>query len=153
MPHRPERWSKQKECTILKKDQLTGIMPRPTKKAHASAVSGDSAKTSDIAPESAAALTPDAPPSTTPLPADAAPLFAAGSDAPEPVVVKPKSAKASRRAKTCERCDERRKREREYARVSRERARIARLEKKDEAATEPEKAADKPEAEGMKTSE
>jgi hypothetical protein len=127
-------------------------MPRPTKKTHASAVSGDSAKTSDIAQESVAALTPDAPPDTT-LPADVVPSFAAGSDAPEPVVVKPKSPKASRRAKTCERCDERRKREREYARVSRDRARIARLEKKGEAATEPEKVAEKPEAEGMKTSE
>lgn len=127
-------------------------MPRPTKKAHASAVSSDSAKTSDVAQEpvvdSAAALTVDAP-----VAADALPPFAAGVDAPAPVAAKPKSPKASRRAKTCERCEERRKREREYARVSRDRARTARLEKKGEVAADQEKAADKPEEEGMKASE
>ena len=123
-------------------------MARPTKKVHASAVSGDSAKTSDTAQDP---LAPDAP-----IAADAPPTFAAGVDAPEvAVAVKPKSAKASRRAKTCERCEERRKREREYARVSRDRARTARLEKKGETAPAAgeEKATEKPADEGMKTSE
>jgi hypothetical protein len=128
-------------------------MARPTKKVHASAASGDSAKTSDTTQESVvAAAAPLA--SDAPLAADAPPTFAAGVDAPEvAVAVKPKSPKASRRAKTCDRCEERRKREREYARVSRDRARTARIEKKGETAVEEEKVAEKPVDEGMKTSE
>jgi hypothetical protein len=128
-------------------------MARPPKKVHASAVSGDSAKTSDTAQEgvvvTAAPVVADAP-----VAADAPALFATGVDAPEPAaVVKPKSAKASRRAKTCERCEERRKREREYARVSRDRARVARLDKKGETTAEQEKVAEKPEDGSMKASE
>jgi hypothetical protein len=50
--------------------------------------------------------------------------FEAGT-APPAVVAgddKPKKPKAARKPKPCSRCDERRKREREYARVSRQRA-------------------------------
>ena len=120
---------------------------RPVKKTDSAVMSSDGAKTSDADPTAA-------PPVETAQVTGDAPLFTPGADAPVEVKeVKAKSPKASRRAKTCERCDERRKREREYARVSRDRARIARLEKKRETATEPEKASDKPEAEAMKTAE
>jgi hypothetical protein len=109
-------------------------------------MSSDSAKTSDVDPAVAPAV--DAAQAV-----GDAPLFAPGVDAPVEVKEVKKSPKASRRAKTCERCDERRKREREYARVSRDRARIARLEKKGETVAGVEKASDKPDVEGMKASE
>jgi hypothetical protein len=122
-------------------------MARPVKKVDSDVTSGDSAKTSDAAP------TPALPVDAPQVVGDAS-SFAPGVDAPVEVKeVKAKSPKASRRAKTCERCDERRKREREYARVSRDRARAARLEKKGETAAEPEKASETPEAEAMKTAE
>ena len=122
-------------------------MARPVKKVDSVVTSGDSAKTSDVVPSAEAVV-------ETSVAAGDAPLFAPGAEAPVEVKeAKAKSPKASRRAKTCERCDERRKREREYARVSRDRARIARLEKKGETAAQPEKVSETPEAETMKASE
>ena len=93
-------------------------MPRASKKVPVVVVSSDSAKMSDTIPSTEAAV-------EGALPVDAADSsFAVG--AKEAVEGKKlKSPKASRRAKTCDRCDERRKREREYARVSRDRARCA----------------------------
>lgn len=122
-------------------------MARPVKKVDSIVTSGDSAKTSDVDPSVEAVV-------ETSVAAGDAPLFAPGAEVPVEVKeTKAKSPKASRRAKTCERCDERRKREREYARVSRDRARIARLEKKGETAAQPEKVSETPEVETMKASE
>jgi len=122
---------------------------RPVKKTDSDVMSSDSAKTLDADP--AAALPVEAAQAAE-VTGDA-PVFAPGADAPVEVKEVKTKPKASRRAKTCERCDERRKREREYARVSRDRARIARLEKKGETAAEPEKVSENPEAEAMKTAE
>lgn len=111
-------------------------MPRASKKVPVVAVSSDSAKMSDTIPSTEAVV-------EGALSVDAAGLsFAVGVK--EAVGdKKPKSPKASRRAKTCDRCDERRKREREYARVSRDRARSAKqsakasVESGDVASSEP----------------
>ena len=132
-------------------------MARPTKKVNAVVMSGDSEKTSDA--DQVAEQVTKTPVDTAPA-VESDPLFAAGVDAPEVKETGKKSPKASRRAKACARCDERRKREREYARVSRDRARIARLAMKGEVDGEAKEKSEKPEAdkvevaeEGMKTQE
>jgi len=75
-------------------------------------------------------------------------LFSPGVALPVVVVVedakveKPKQVRA-RKPKPCERCDERRRREREYARASRQRTKLTKPAKADESSTEaPVKSAD-----------
>jgi len=66
-----------------------------------------------------------------PSPTETQPEFAVGTAEPTTGVespLKPKSTRA-RKTKPCDRCDERRRREREYARASRQRVKGASVEK------------------------